>query len=72
MSPANVRLVSLRIIFHDRSGFLDSIHKMKMSGGQKQKAAEKVSRILGNASLGEVELGKLTKYGENRIKNCQK
>jgi superfamily I DNA/RNA helicase len=66
------KTLSLKLIYHDRSNFLKSLHKLRNAGGPKQQAFNKVAGIVGLVDFGMSELGKLTKNGEKRIKHCVK
>lgn len=71
-ATSNRTAVLKRTDFLSRDDFVKSLRRMKQSGGSKQKAAEKVSQIIGNYSLGSDELFKLTNHGETRIDHCVK
>lgn len=61
-----------RLLIHNRGSFNKALKELRQSGGPKQKAAEQVSRIIGDFTVGGETLAKLTNNGESRIAHCVK
>lgn len=66
------KFVCQRAEYLNKDDFIKSLRRLRQSGGPRQKAAEKVTQIIGNVELGTQELFKLTNHGETRIQHCVK
>lgn len=69
---AQRKIICNKLDYLDHSSFVNSLRRLRSAGGVKQKAAEKVTSIIGGLGVGLEIIAKLTKQGEKRIKGCIK
>ena len=61
-----------KLLFYNKGDFLKALTDLRRCGGPKQKAAEQVSKIVGEITIAGSTLSKLTNHGESRIPHCVK